>query len=339
MSRTEDHLPVSDDDGQWFAVHDPSAAGAVRRTATAMAERAGLDAGQIADLAIVATEVATNLARHAVEGSVLVRMRRGAVSVGIELVAVDHGPGMTDALAFAVDGRSTAGSLGIGLGAIARKSTAFDLYSTPGVGTVLVAGVGGVAVEPEGGVTRPIVGEQVCGDGYGGRWADGRRQIILCDGLGHGPLAGLATQAALAEFQKAPADGPAGVLDYIHHRTRHTRGVVAGVAELDWEVGVVRFAGVGNIVASTVEQAGQRRTMVSMPGILGQQRRDIRQFDYPLADGAIVVLHTDGLTDRWDLRGYPALLDHMPLLIAATLLRDAGKRRDDAAVLVAKRRQ
>jgi len=79
--------------------------------------------------------------------------------------------------------------------------------------------------------------------------------------------------------------------------------------------------------------------MVSMPGILGQQRRDIRQFDYPLADGAIVVLHTDGLTDRWDLRGYPALLDHMPLLIAATLLRDAGKRRDDAAVLVAKRRQ
>jgi hypothetical protein len=46
-----------------------------------------------------------------------------------------------------------------------------------------------------------------------------------------------------------------------------------------------------------------------------------------------VVLHSDGLTERWDLNTYPAL-DRDPTLVAALLLRDAGVRRDDAGVLV-----
>ena len=72
--------------------------------------------------------------------------------------------------------------------------------------------------------------------------------------------------------------------------------------------------------------------MVSLPGIVGQQRREIREFDYPLPAEALVVLHSDGLTDRWTLDDYPGLAGHAPVVIAATLLRDAGRRRDDAAV-------
>ena len=49
-----------------------------------------------------------------------------------------------------------------------------------------------------------------------------------------------------------------------------------------------------------------------------------------------VVLHTDGVTDRWDLAAYPGLVTHQPVVVAATLLRDAGVRRDDAGVLVVK---
>ena len=45
-------------------------------------------------------------------------------------------------------------------------------------------------------------------------------------------------------------------------------------------------------------------------------------------------MHSDGLTDKWDLGRYPGLLVRSPLVVAATLLRDAAVRRDDASVLV-----
>ena len=51
---------------------------------------------------------------------------------------------------------------------------------------------------------------------------------------------------------------------------------------------------------------------------------------------ASLVLHSDGLTDKWDLGDYPGLTGHAPVVIAATLLRDAARRRDDAAILVAR---
>jgi hypothetical protein len=109
--------------------------------------------------------------------------------------------------------------------------------------------------------------------------------------------------------------------------------MVAGVAELDEDA--VHFCGVGN-VAATIVDGERRRAMVSLPGIVGQQYREAREFSYPLAPGALVVLHSDGLTEKWDLGDYPGLADHAPVVIAATLLRDAARRRDDAAVLVAR---
>jgi hypothetical protein len=49
-----------------------------------------------------------------------------------------------------------------------------------------------------------------------------------------------------------------------------------------------------------------------------------------------VVMHSDGITDRWDLAAYPRLASQAPVLVAATLLRDHAKRRDDASVVVAR---
>jgi anti-sigma regulatory factor (Ser/Thr protein kinase) len=327
------------EDRLWLPVPEVSAAGGVRRSAVALGEEAGLPAGPLANLAIVATEIATNVARHADDGRVLLRLRRDGDQAGIELVAIDRGPGMADLTAAARDGHSTAGTLGVGLGAITRLADELDAYSLPGSGTVLAATLWATRALPAhawaGGLSRPIDGEPVCGDGYAVRELGGRRQILLCDGLGHGPLAASAAQAVLAEFAAAPVCGPKELLVRIHQRTRHTRGAVAGIAELDFAANVVRFAGIGNVTAVVLAD-GHRRAFVSMPGVLGQQWRDPREFDYPMPEGSVVVLHSDGLTDRWDLATYPGLVGHSPLVIAATLLRDAARRRDDAAVLVAR---
>jgi hypothetical protein len=76
--------------------------------------------------------------------------------------------------------------------------------------------------------------------------------------------------------------------------------------------------------------------MVSLPGIAGHQRRAVREFSYPVSPGDLVILHSDGVTDKWRLSDYPGLSAQSPLVIAATLLRDAGIRRDDGTVLVAR---
>jgi Stage II sporulation protein E (SpoIIE) len=257
--------------------------------------------------------------------------------VGVELVAVDRGPGMADPDRWAQDGNSTAGTLGIGLGAIARKSRGFDIYSLPRVGTVLAATVGDVPLATTAGISRPLSGETVCGDTYGARTVDRREQLMLCDGLGHGPLAGVAARAAMTGFASASPEGPGAVLYHLNEHLRNTRGAVAAVAEIDRAAGAVRFAGIGNVTATIVD-GQRRRVMASMPGIVGQlagdARRSVREFDYPLPDGALVILHSDGLTDRWDLADYPGLAARAAVTIAATLLRDAGRRRDDASVLV-----
>jgi len=252
---------------------------------------------------------------------------------------MDRGPGMADVARAVGDGHSTAGTLGIGLGAIVRQASWSDLHSVPGRGTVMGLQVWDGETPPQAwaaGLTRPLAGEPVCGDGFAMREAEGRRQVLVCDGLGHGRLAHAATQEAVRVFASTPAAPPAAVVEALHRALGHTRGAAIAVAELDPDAGLVRYAGLGNIAGTVVGTDGGRRGMVSLPGIAGHQRRQIREYDYPLPPGATVLMHSDGVVDRWKPADYPGLLSHSPQVIAATVLRDAGTRRDDAGVLVAR---
>jgi anti-sigma regulatory factor (Ser/Thr protein kinase) len=326
------------EDRFWLPVDDLAAAGGVRRAAAALGIEAGLSEGVRSSLALIATEMATNLARHADEGMIVLRLCRVDDRRGVEIAAFDRGPGIANLEQSTRDGYSTGGTLGIGLGAIGRMATTVDTYTQPGRGTVLVASVWEPSTVDEtwmSGVSRPMPGETMCGDGFAGRNVDGRRQLLLCDGLGHGSPAALASQAVMRAFAGAPNLGPKKLLEYVHDRIRGTRGAVVAVADLDPEVPTVRFAGVGNIAAFTMTD-GQRKVMVSLPGIVGHQVREMREFTYVLPAGGLLVLHSDGLSDRWDAADYPGLTDHSPAVIALTLLRDAAKRRDDAAIIVAR---
>lgn len=326
------------DEGVWFRVEAPSTASAVRRAAERLAGQFRFDEQRTAALAIVAAELAGNLAKHAQEGVLLLRPVREGAEAGVELIAIDSGPGMADLAGSALDGHSTTGTLGIGLGAIFRQASWYDGHSVPGRGTVLA-----VQVWPErrpaqpwaAGLTRPMAGETVSGDAFAVRVAAGRHQLLVCDGLGHGPLAAAASTAAVHAFRQAPAAPPAAVVEYLHRSLTHTRGAALAVAELDAPNAVVHYAGLGNIVG-TVYDGPHQRGMISLPGIAGHQRRTVREYDYHLGAGATVVLHSDGVTGRWRPADYPGLFDRSPLLLAATVLRDSGVRRDDACVLAAR---
>ncbi|GIF26969.1 TorS-related protein [Paractinoplanes tereljensis] len=326
------------DGGSWFRVEAAATASAARRAAERLAAELGLPENRTADLSIVTAEAAGNLVKHADQGTLLVRTVRTELQAGVEIIAIDHGPGMADLARSVGDGHSTAGTLGIGLGAIVRQSSWSDLHSVPGKGTVLVAQVWSAdppAPAWAAGLTRPLTGESVSGDAYAVREVGGRYQLLMCDGLGHGGLAAAASHEAVRAFAETPAAPPAAVVEVLHRRLNHTRGAALAVAELDPTAGLVRYAGLGNISGTVISPNG-RRGMISLPGIAGHQRRQIREYDYPITPDSIVLMHSDGVVDRWNVADYPGLLHRSPTVIAATVLRDAGTRRDDAGVLVAR---
>lgn len=131
-------------------VREPSQVGEARRRALALAEEQGFSQVRRGELAIVVSELCSNLCRHAAQGEVLLRPLPGP---GVEVLALDRGPGMRDVAACLRDGYSTAGSAGIGLGAVVRLSAEFDLYSRP-AGTLVLARLFRDGRPPRGGGGR-----------------------------------------------------------------------------------------------------------------------------------------------------------------------------------------
>jgi anti-sigma regulatory factor (Ser/Thr protein kinase) len=324
----------SPQDMRWLRVEDVSAVAACRNAVMTMAGRLGFPAARTDQLALAVTEAASNLYKHARQGSLLLAVNRDAEAPGIELVTIDSGPGLPDVSAALRDGHSTAGTLGIGLGAIRRLADYCDLYSVPGHGTSLAARFWPAPRPSEirwAGLTRPITGEVECGDAYAAVRAGDTVTAVLCDGLGHGPLAAAAAAAGVAAVLDEPAREPAALLERVHQRMSGTRGGAVAIVQISGRV--ARFAGLGNIAASVLS-ASRRKSMLSVPGIAGYQARTIRQFDYETPPGAAVILHSDGLSSRWEAAALPGLETKDPLLIAAVLLGEAGIHRDDAGVLV-----
>ena len=324
------------EDVTWVRVEDESSPGALRRRAVEIAERVGLGPERTGEIAIVVTELATNLTKYAQQGVMVLRLLRRDALGGVEIVTLDRGPGMRDARSLFVDGASTSGTLGIGLGALRRLANAYDVYSLPGQGTVLTATfwpAGVDADEPAAGMTRPIEGETECGDAYAVRRTGRGLLLLVSDGLGHGPLAARASTEALRAFRESEQESPLLLLRELHTRMSATRGAATAIAHVDLAAGRLTYAGIGNIAGRLVG-AGRPQGLVSMPGIVGQNIRNVREMTYALDADSWVVMHSDGLTDKWDVADYPGLLACSPLVVGATLLRDAAVRRDDAGVLV-----
>jgi anti-sigma regulatory factor (Ser/Thr protein kinase) len=325
------------DEMRWLRVADVSAVSGCRRAAVALAGRLGFPAARTEQLALAVTEAASNLHKHAREGSMLLRICRDGGLPGVELVAIDAGPGVADVAAAQRDGHSTAGTLGVGLGAIRRMADSSAMYSAPGRVTALAARFWPHAYQPAGpdcaGLTRPITGETECGDVYWAGYCGGVLTGALCDGLGHGPLAAAAAREAIAAVSGSPSGQPAAQLERAHRQMAGTRGGALAIVAI--EGSNAAFAGLGN-VAGWILAGDARTALVSRPGIAGHQARGLRQQECVLPAGAAVVLHSDGLTSRWDTRSLPGLAGQNSLVMAAALLGDAAVRRDDASVLVLK---
>jgi anti-sigma regulatory factor (Ser/Thr protein kinase) len=318
-----------------FAVADEADAGPVRRAVAGYADQIQAGSAGRGRAELVATELATNVARHGRPGGWV--LARPLPPSGIELLAVDRGPGIRD-VAAAVAGRTPdPGGLGCGLAAVRRASSYFDIYTSPGRGTVVLSVVdlsggdpSGAAPRTWGGVSVAVAG--VCGDGWAVVDRPDGPAVTVVDGLGHGPNASLAADAALAAFAADPTD-LWGLLNRANEAMRGTRGGALTACRLCSEDRQLWYLSVGN-VSGRIVAPGSDQGLVSVGGTLGAQanppRARVRSGPWP--PGATLVVWTDGLASRLVIPD--DLLTHDPAVIAATLHRDHARQRDDATVVV-----
>jgi len=327
-----------------MSVTDRSGASEARREAERVASRLGFNKADIGSMAIIVTEVAKNLAKYAAKGELIVQTLQCEGRFGLELIALDQGPGMANPSACLRDGFSTGGSPGTGLGAMNRLSTMFDVFSVPGQGTAILSRFWPKASKgpPKGGsweigaLCVPKPGQSVSGDCCDWKEASLGLRVIVADGLGHGPLAARASLEAIKGFRSHAHLSPTELLRVIHNTLRSTRGAAVGLADVHPEDRIVRFVGVGNISGVVIEPS-RRRNMVSHNGTVGSEVRKIQEFEYPWFDDATLVMCSDGISTRWSLDPYPGLIRRHPSLLAAVLYRDYGRGTDDSTVVVVRR--
>jgi len=325
-------------------VEDSSQVAEARRIARASAHEVGFEANRAEQVAIVTTEAATNLLKHAQRGEILINAfvpSNGDTRRVMELLALDRGPGISDVNQCLEDGYSTAGSKGEGLGAVLRLSSFSDIYSRRGSGTALLARwVSG----PEGSsrpndlaigainVCKP--GQLVCGDAWGSVSKGDYTTVVVADGLGHGLEASVASQDALRILREEPELQPVDLLELIHQALRSTRGAAVAVARIDQNRGKLSFSGAGNIAARIYAGSTPTQHLVSVNGTAGHQIQQLREFSYPWPPNGVLIMHSDGLTSGTGLDALPGSTLRDPSLMAGLLYRDFRRGNDDATVVV-----
>jgi anti-sigma regulatory factor (Ser/Thr protein kinase) len=323
-------------------VDDRSQVGEGRRAAADLTRALAFGATAAGNVALAVTEAATNMLKHAQRGKLVLRCLERAGVGGLEILALDRGPGIADIALSLRDGHSTAGSMGMGLGALRRISDSMDVYTQPGKGTAVrlefwAGSLPAPVRAPQiGAVCLPKPGEAVCGDAWA-LAADGEDcSLLVVDGLGHGSDAARAARTGTEVLAKHPAVAPSELLRRAHLALASTRGGAGAVARFSALHAQGVFAGVGNI-AARVESATSRRQLVSHNGTLGHTLRKLQEFTFDFPSDAVLILYSDGLAGHWTLAEYPGLMAKHSGLIAGVLYRDHDRGRDDVTVVVIKR--
>lgn len=328
-----------------FPVIEITQVGEARRQAARIAEASGLDEATAGNASIVVSELATNLVRYGKKGEILLRPLNDEAGLGLEVISIDHGPGIENTGRCLEDGYSTGGTAGNGLGAVKRLSAEFDLYGSlagakqPG-GTVVFSRVrAGRTIKKSafewGVIERPAPHEVACGDTWRIAERDQQFAILMADGLGHGPQAAESADTAAEVFNADPFATPTEMMTIADRRLRGMRGASLAITQINARDNKLTHVGVGNIAGHLRSRTGSyRKGLMSHNGTVGAEMRKVQQIEYEFPEQPLLILHSDGIQTRWLLESYPGLINRHPAVIAAVLARDFTRGRDDVTVCV-----
>lgn len=181
-------------------------------------------------------------------------------------------------------------------------------------------------------VSRARQGQSVSGDRIGIWRGTASTLLAVVDGLGSGPAAAQAAEAALASVEQNREKPLREIFVLCHRALQATRGVVMALVCVDHHKASLSFAGVGNIGFSAASSEPMKP--VSPNGLLGHRMPTLLEYRYQCTPGDLVVLHTDGISSRFVLHGGVAALSWSPPQELAQRIVKRFGRDDDVAVAV-----
>ena len=162
-----------------------------------------------------------------------------------------------------------------------------------------------------------------------------QKGILLCaviDGVGHGPNAAIAAVTA-KNYIEANAEAPlTEILQGVHEVLKSTQGAVACLCRIDLNSGQLSMAGIGNITCRIFRGLDSER-LLSREGILGYMVSNPREHTGKLDNTDLLLMHSDGVREHFELFEYPGLLKGNAASVAARVVDTLGKNNDDASCL------
>lgn len=333
VSRT--HVGFRADDRSYFAL--------LKKEIHAMAVDAGFSNKKVAEIDLVIAEMTSNLVKHASGGSIWVKLIEEAGMQGLELIAVDNGPGMQDVTRMVADGISTKNTLGHGLGSIKRLSDLFQIFSQKGSGTIVLSRIFASELpafySPKAEIRSlllPKPGEKACGDGFASTVSHTHYRFFLGDGLGHGPEAEAAVVKACDAFVHCTETNPVDILRHINSAVKKTRGLVGTVVVFDIENKLWQLCGIGNI-STRIIGPSNAKSYTAYNGIIGLNvPNTLSHQEVPYEKGQCLIMCSDGLKSRWDIQKYPGIMRYDPAILTALLVKEFTRNTDDMAAVACK---
>jgi len=306
-----------------------------------VARRLGFPQSRRQNMLLVASEMVTNLIKHAgAKGVVQIWQQPGNV---LDLVSFDYGPGIHDPVSAQRDGFSTVGTLGKGLGSMQRLSDRFGIFSQPRTGSAHPWQGTAVWCRFEPGPLPPTLGQvglfvrSLANDRHNGdhiylELRPDRLRLFHLDGLGHGKDAAQAT--AHLDRYLAEAETLDGLVARVDRHLRvTTRGAVGIACELNARHQSLTMLGVGDMSAHLCQE-GEVQHFSFAPGVLGREHKTPRPTEVAVGAGALLVSTSDGIRRGWDEKTFPGLCRQHPQLIAYVLGNAMARLTDDQSVCV-----
>ncbi|MEW6613378.1 MAG: SpoIIE family protein phosphatase [Pseudomonadota bacterium] len=180
-------------------------------------------------------------------------------------------------------------------------------------------------------VHQPVIGETRSGDDYCVIHSRDMVLVAMADGLGHGPMAQAAAHRAIEYVARHQEQDPRALLDGCHRALRGTRGAVLAIVRIDLRAGTLVHAGLGNIETRIVAAERIYRP-VTVNGIAGYTARSFRAEQFAFLPGDLLIMHTDGISDRFEIS--PAARGRDLQMLASQIVHEHGRHHDDQLLLI-----
>jgi anti-sigma regulatory factor (Ser/Thr protein kinase)/serine/threonine protein phosphatase PrpC len=327
---------------QRLPIYDEASVSSARQRVRELGQNLGLNKEFVENVALIASELTHNQLSHARQGYFAVQpIERNGVK-GLEIIAADIGSGIQKPGLAIQDDISTIGSLGAGLGAVCRIADEVEFDNRISEGLRVVARkfetptlplCGEIAV-----MGQPYPGEVISGDDAVFFQSESELLAALFDGLGHGPEARKASNQAVDVLSRKRDMALPQILMDLDQGLAATRGCALCIVRFSKNTRMLECASLGD-VHTHLYNLRNAHFFTATPLVLGagQLRKQMIRIESAIVEpGSILVMFTDGLKSRTNLKGKLDVLRQRPIAIAQHLLENDSRPDDDALVLVAR---